>query len=368
MKHPAFWQGWRHLVGNAAVVLWLIGTPAYAHTLPLSHIELRVTDTGIDASIQVPAIDIAHYLPEVTPDILLTPTGTEQQKGTVAAILFSRSILEADGERIKPELLGMEPVTDQKDIRLQLHFAWTKPPDNLRVNCRLFPYDSRHKTYLDIYQNQKLERQVIFDEHKDRIEYHLGTQQGTLAVVRQFLFEGVHHIFIGPDHILFIIGLLLLGGTLTQLLKIVSAFTIAHSITLALATLNVFNPPARLIEPAIALSIVFVGVHSLLASREKGDLRLIFAFCFGFIHGFGFANVLREMNLPRAALGWSLFSFNLGVEVGQACIVLTVAPLLAFIHQRNALVGRRIVTASSVCVVLAGAFWFVQRVSATLHF
>ncbi len=129
-----------------------------------------------------------------------------------------------------------------------------------------------------------------------------------------------------------------------------------------MATLNVLNPPARIIEPAIALSIVFVGAHSLFASREKRDLRLIFAFCFGFIHGFGFANVLREMNLPRAALGWSLFSFNLGVEIGQACIVLTVAPLLALAHQRNALLGQRIVTASSVCVVLAGAFWFVQRV------
>jgi len=359
---PVFLHEWRSFLGIAAALLWFIGRPAYAHTLPLSHVELRVMDSGIDATIQVPAIDVAHYLPEVTPDLLLTPTGLNQQKGTVAAIISARLLLEADGEMLRLELLRIEPVADQKDIRLHLHFAWTKRPDNLRVNCHLFPYDPRHKTFLDIYQSDKLERQVIFDEHTARIDYHLGTQQGTLAVIRQFLFEGVHHIFIGPDHILFIIGLLLLGGTLTQLLKIVSAFTVAHSITLALATLNVFNPPARLIEPAIALSIVFVGVHSLLASREKRDLRLIFAFCFGFIHGFGFANVLREMNLPRAALGWALFSFNLGVEVGQACIVLTVAPLLAFIHQRNALVGRRIVTASSVCVVLAGAFWFVERV------
>ncbi|MBA3882358.1 MAG: HupE/UreJ family protein [Chthoniobacterales bacterium] len=159
----------------------------------------------------------------------------------------------------------------------------------------------------------------------------------------------MHHIFIGLDHALFIIGLLLLGGTLTQLLKIVSAFTIAHSITPVLATLNVLNPPARVIEPAIALGIVFVGVHSLFASRQKRDLRLIFAFSFRLY--------------PRVrALGWSLFSFNLGVEVGQACIVLTMAPLPALAHQRNALLGRRIVTASSVCVVLAGAFWFIHRV------
>lgn len=362
MKHLAFSSCRRRFVGAAAAVLSLIGVPAYCHTLPLSHIELRAIDVGIDATIQAPAIDVAHYLPEVTPDILLTSAGLDQQKGLVATILSSRLLLEADGERLTAKLLGIEPVADQKDIRLHLHFTWAKPPDNLRVSCRLFPYDPRHKTFLDIYRSNRLERQIIFDEHNDQIEYHLGTQQGTLAVIRQFLFEGVHHIFIGPDHILFIIGLLLLGGTLTQLLKIVSAFTVAHSITLALATLNILTPPARLIEPAIALSIVFVGVHSLFASKEKRDWRLIFAFCFGFIHGFGFANVLREMNLPRGALGWSLFSFNLGVEVGQASIVLAVAPLLAFIHQRNALLGRRVVTASSVCVILAGAFWFVQRV------
>ena len=362
MKHPAFWRKWRRFAGIAGAAVWLNGAPCDAHTLPLSHLELRVLDAGIDATIDAPAIDVAHDLPEVTPDILLTPAGVDQQKGIVAAILSSRLLLEADGKRLTAELLGMEPVADQKHIRLHLHFAWTKPPDQLRVSCRLFPYDPRHQTFLDIYRSNRLERQVIFDAHNERIDYRPGTRQGTFAVVRQFLFEGVHHIFIGPDHILFIVGLLLLGGTLIQLLKIVSAFTVAHSITLALATLNVLNPPARFIEPAIALSIVFVGVHSLFASREKHDWRLIFAFCFGFIHGFGFANVLREMNLPRGALGWSLFSFNLGVECGQALIVLTVAPLLAFLHQRNALAGRRIVTASSVGVILAGAFWFIQRV------
>ncbi len=79
----------------------------------------------------------------------------------------------------------------------------------------------------------------------------------------------------------------------------------------------------------IALSIIFVGAHALSQSKEGRDWRLLFAFCFGFVHGFGFANVLREMRLPRGELGWSLFSFNVGVEIGQACIVLAVAPLLA---------------------------------------
>ncbi len=171
----------------------------------------------------------------------------------------------------------------------------------------------------------------------------------------------MHHIFIGPDHILFIVGLLLLGGSLGHLLKIVTAFTIAHSVTLVLATFNILNPPARMIEPIIALSIVFVGAHALRRRGEKRDWRLLFAFGFGFIHGFGFANVLRDMALPRTALGWSLFSFNVGVEIGQACIVLAVAPALALLYRRNAALAERVVAAAAFCVVFAGSFWFAQR-------
>jgi hypothetical protein len=204
---------------------------------------------------------------------------------------------------------------------------------------------------------------------------------------------------------LFVIGLLLLGGTLGQLLKIVSAFTISHSVTLALATLHILNPPASLIEPAIAASIVFVGIHSLRASRfwmpfmskswtmrksrftqpeyisrqdskvqvlthrdtaskNARDWRVYFALAFGLIHGFGFANALAEMQLPQDALAWSLFAFNAGVEVGQACIVLAVAPILALMRSKlEPVLAERIIGAGSLIVITAGAVWFIERVS-----
>src|SRR5262249_31258406 len=157
--------------------------------------------------------------------------------------------------------------------------------------------------------------------------YFSGTRQGVLAVVRKFIPAGIHHILIGPDHILFLVGLLLLGGPIRRLLLVVSAFTVAHSVTLSLAALNIVTPPAGIMEPAIALSIVCVGVDNLMVGRGR-DLRAWIAFGFGFIHGFGFASVLREMNLPTRALGWSLFSFNFGVEIGQLLVVATVASLL----------------------------------------
>src|SRR5262249_48326723 len=132
--------------------------------------------------------------------------------------------------------------------------------------------------------------------------------------------------------------------------------------TLSLAALDVVNPPARLIEPAIALSIVYVGIDNLTAGKSGWDVRAWIAFFFGLLHGFGFAGALREFELPPHALRWSLFSFNLGVEIGQVCIVAVVASMLSGLRSRNQTWGQRVAVAGSVVVILAGGYWFIQRV------
>jgi hypothetical protein len=159
---------------------------------------------------------------------------------------------------------------------------------------------------------------------------------------------------------LFLVGLLLLGGSLKRLALIVTGFTLAHSVTLTLAALNVLNPPPSLVEPAIALSIVFVGADNLL-KKDGRDVRAWIAFGFGFIHGFGFAGVLREMDLPPRALGWSLFSFNAGVEIGQLAVVAAVAAALAAARSRSEEAGRRLAWGGSLAVMAAGTFWFAER-------
>jgi hydrogenase/urease accessory protein HupE len=179
--------------------------------------------------------------------------------------------------------------------------------------------------------------------------------------MKTFIPSGIHHIMIGPDHILFLVGLLLLGGSWMALVRIVTAFTVGHSITLSLAALNLLTPPASLIEPAIALSIVFVGADNLVRGDGR-DLRAWVALVFGLVHGFGFANVLREFGLPSEALGWSLFSFNLGVEIGQLAIVLIVASALAAVRRYSDRLRYRVAFAGSVVVIAAGAYWFVERV------
>src|SRR5438046_111510 len=225
----------------------------------------------------------------------------------------------------------------------------------------MFTYDPQHQTFVNGYDRDTLTSQMILDINHTQTEYFAGTRQGVLAVIRKFIPAGIHHILIGPDHLLFLIGLLLLGGSIRRLAMIVTSFTIAHSVTLSLAALNIITPPARIIEPAIALSIVYVGADNLLAQGGR-DVRAWIAFAFGFIHGFGFANVLREMDLPGRALGWSLFSFNFGVEIGQLLVVVAVASAFAALRSRSEWARRQLVYAGSIVVIIAGAFWFFQRV------
>ena len=334
---------------------------AQAHDLPLSYVDLHVGPEGIDATIESSAKNFTRALPGLEEARLLDPTSLEQEKTALLAQMTADLTITSAGQSARATLEKMEPLPARRDLRLTLHFSGLRRGEALRVQSNLFAAQPRHRTFLNIYEGEALKYQGIFDQKTTVISYDPAGEQKVLTVVRQFLGEGIHHIFIGPDHILFIVGLLLLGGSMGELLRIVTAFTIAHSITLVLATLNILTPPARFIEPAIALSIVFVGAHALIQGRGGRDWRLLFAFCFGFIHGFGFANVLREMALPRAALGWSLFSFNVGVEIGQACIVLAVAPFLAWAYRRSERMAGRLVAASSFAVVLSGSYWFVER-------
>ena len=129
----------------------------------------------------------------------------------------------------------------------------------------------------------------------------------------------------------------------------------------ALTVFNALHPPARIIEPAVALSIVYVGADNLMV-RGGRDMRVWIALGFGFIHGFWFANGLREMDLPSRALTWSLLSFDVGVEVAQAAIVLAVGSAISALRSRYPPAGMRLAQAGSFAAIVAGVYWFVQRV------
>jgi hydrogenase/urease accessory protein HupE len=344
------------LLGALAIV------PLAAHPAPFSFLDVHIAAGALSGRLAVHNPDLAFDLRLESAATLTDPAVVDRHRTAIAALLGPRLRFFADGREVRWTTTAARPLADQDAVEI----LWTAPVEGpigrLTVAADIFPYDPTHQTFVNVYEGGELTRQEVLNRSRVSVDFFSGTRQGLWAVFTGFTASGVHHIAIGPDHILFVIGLLLLGGSLRRLLLIVTAFTIGHSITLALATLQIVDPPAHIIEPAIALSIVFVGADNLLSGANGRDVRAWAALAFGLVHGFGFASVLRDTGLPNRALGLSLFSFNLGVEIGQAVIVLIVATALAAVRRRRPQLARSIAIGGSVIVTVAGAYWFVERV------
>jgi hypothetical protein len=232
--------------------------------------------------------------------------------------------------RIAWQPIGTLP--EQDSLLFSFALNGTDANNRVAINTILFPHDPNHQIFVNIYKDGRLERQAVLDANRPRIEHYTGDTQGRMAVLGAFVVTGVEHILIGPDHLPFLLGLLLLSGTLWRLTGIVTAFALGHSITLSLAALDWLRQSPAIVEPLIALGVVVVGVDNLLVhqrrisapgSAKSADLRPWLVVVFGLIHGFGFgfAAVLREIGLPQGAVAWSLAGFNAGVELGQLAIV-----------------------------------------------
>ena len=349
------------ILGWLAALLLVWASSAQAHPAPFSYLDFRAGSSQLTVAIVVHVLDVAHDL-QVSEKVLSAQDTLQPHAPAVVALLRGRLRISVNGRELTSGAWSApQPIPDRQALKVDVTYPFDAPLGVLALSTQLFPYDPAHQTFINIYERDALMQQAILSRDRQHVEYFAGTRQGTLAVIRKFLPSGIHHILIGPDHLLFLVGLLLLGGSMRQLVLVVSAFTLAHSVTLSLAALDLVSPPAWIVEPAIALSIVYVGADNLTV-RDGRDVRAWIAFAFGLIHGFGFANVLREMELPARALGWSLFSFNLGVEVGQLAVVLAVASALTFVRTRSEVAARRLAVAGSVVVIVAGVFWFIERV------
>jgi hypothetical protein len=355
-------RGSRFALRVSVLILLAAARPAFAHPAPFSYLDIYLSGRSVEGTLVLHDYDVAHELGLAAPDALMDSATLHTYAPRITGFVGERLVFVVDGSIVPLAITRMRPLPDRSAVELSWRTSVGSPPGHIIVKGMLFPYDPNHQMFVNIYENGRLVRQYILNDRAPAFDYYTGTRQGAWAVFKAFTASGIHHIAIGPDHILFIIGLLLLGGTVPRLLGIVTAFTLGHSVTLSLAALGVVTPPARLVEPAIALSIVYVGADNLLAAGGR-DVRPWIALFFGLVHGFGFASVLREIGLPPRALGISLFSFNLGVEIGQAIIVVVVASLLGFLRARNPRLAHRLVTAGSLVVIAAGAYWFIQRLA-----
>jgi hypothetical protein len=251
--------------------------------------------------------------------------------------------------------------------------------DNLAAGLKaryslLFDVDPSHRGLIQwVSPGSTTSQALVFGT--ESAEQSLALQaQGAWETLRQYVVEGTWHIWIGFDHILFLLSLLLpavlvrrdkrwepapsLRASVWEVLKVVTAFTLAHSITLTLAALGVVSLPSRLVESIIAASVVVAALNNLRGTIEKR--RWVMAFVFGLIHGFGFASVLADLGLPQDALVLALVGFNVGVELGQAAIVLAFVPV-AFWLRTTQFYRKGVLVAGSLLIALIALWWFVQR-------
>ncbi|MEO8144127.1 MAG: HupE/UreJ family protein [Betaproteobacteria bacterium] len=248
-----------------------------------------------------------------------------------------------------------------------------REPATLEVSYSLlFDLDPTHRGLLRFERGDASQTWVLSPE-KPSVTLKAG-EASRLAQFLDYLKEGIWHIWIGFDHILFLVSLLLpsvlvlrngtwhpaerFRGTFWDVLKVVTSFTVAHSITLSLAALSVISLPSRLVESVIALSVVLAALNNL--KPVVAERRWAVAFAFGLIHGFGFASVLADLGLPQGALLLALVGFNLGVECGQLAIVAAFLPL-AYALRKGAFYRKGVFVAGSAAIALVAAVWLIER-------
>ena len=251
----------------------------------------------------------------------------------------------------------------QRLATLTFHNPVLHAPDAVALTFDFFGTLGERHTVLGSFVWKGDENPVIFTRFEPDYLFDTGYRVPAMEQFRAYLWLGMTHIFLGYDHVAFLLALLFVRR-FPELVKIITAFSVAHTITLALAALGVVALPPRLVESAIAVSIVYVAAENIWRDADAGH-RWRLTFAFGLVHGFGFAAVLRELGLPSEGLVRSLLAFNLGVELGQLAIAAVCWPLLFWVSRQPWAARARI---AASCVLLAfGAAWLVERAFA-LHF
>ena len=342
---------------------------AAAHDPGLSSLTIRQRTNGLEATLTL-AVKDAVQVAELDEDHdgIVTQAEFARSRPQLEAAVERHVVITAAEKVIKNKSVHSR-LDENNNVEVLLNFD-AVAFFNLEIQSKLIaslPFG--HRQYLQI---QNSTGQTLFERllsaTTDRATAqvpHTDASAAAVEVVRSFtnfLSLGVKHILTGYDHLLFLFGLLLVARGFFSSLGIITSFTIAHSITLAVATLHLVQIPSRIVEPLIAASIVFVGIENLLRGDIPAARRMV-AFGFGLIHGFGFASALRESGIVSGTGGivLPLFSFNLGVELGQIMVAAAALPIIWKLRE-NPMFITRWAPACSAAVALLGSFWFVERV------
>ena len=323
-------------VGMLAGILTILGcSSALAHDPGLSATEVRVLADRIVAEVSFAPVDLK---------------GVDQPFLTI----------DGDGKPLALRSSRLES-SDQNSVHFLLEFSNSNVAELVITTPVLTNLPRGHKQFCSVYdRDNRLLAERMLTAQANSLTIDLHERLASDLSCFRFLVLGIEHILTGYDHLAFLLALLLAGGSLRSNAKIITSFTVAHSLTLALATLGLVNIPPAIVEPVIAASVAFVGAENLIGRRIAA--RWLVTFGFGLVHGLGFAATLRELGIgtlgARAAI--PLVSFNLGVELAQIAIAVLVLPLVWRLEQRPTFTLKH-VPALSLLITLAGVYWFLTR-------
>jgi len=326
----------------AALVL-LFSSTVLAHDPGLSAAEIQISTDRIVAEVSFAPRDLEQL----------------QHLGSNDYIAEHLLIIKRDQELLKLRSFTIR-TTDANSIHFILEFP-NSPGAELHLTAIAFEHLPRgHKQFLSVRdeEGKLLSEHMLSAESKD-LTLQTNSASHSMSFFR-FLTLGVEHILTGYDHLAFLLAVLLTGGSLLSNARIITSFTIAHSLTLALATFGVITLPPAIVEPLIAASIVFVGIENLV--RRQLAKRWLVTFGFGLIHGLGFASVLRELGIGTLGIHGAipLLSFNLGVELAQISIAALILPVVWKLQQRPTFTLKH-VPALSLIITLFGIYWLLAR-------
>jgi hypothetical protein len=339
-------------------------------------LALSLTNGRLEGRWSIALRDLNHVLEiDKDKDGEVSPQEMQDSRPAIETYSFQRLKLESESKHLPAQPTGFEVEEHDDAIYATLLFKMDGPlgADLLLTYTIFNDTDPLHR---GLFRLDLPDRTVttIFSPREPTQRFPLNTSAKPAPNIGTFIREGVWHIWIGFDHILFLLALLLpsvlrrengtwvaleqLRPALLNVVKVVTAFTIAHSITLTAATLGWIHLPSRLIESAIAASVVIAALNNIRPFLKERLWPV--AFAFGLIHGFGFANVLEELHLTSTNLAWTLFGFNLGVELGQLAIVLLFIPI-AFALRRKPFYERIFVRYGSFLIAALAFAWFIER-------
>ena len=356
-------------------VLLLLSLPTLAHKASDSYLVLDIKGREVSGQWDIALRDIDFALGlDRDGNGEITWGELRARHADIAAWALGRLSLERGGPcalQVSDHLVDSH--TDGAYAVLRLGGACPAAGGDLALDYRLlFELDALHRGLLRLNLDGASHTAVLSPERA--AQRFAAGEASRLAQFAQYLVEGIWHIWVGFDHILFLLSLLLpavlvheagrwrgvarFGEALREVLWVVTAFTVAHSITLSLAALGFVTLPSRVVESAIAASVVLAAANNLKPLVERR--RWMVAFGFGLIHGFGFASVLTELGLPQQTLVLSLLGFNLGVETGQLAIVAVFLPL-AHALRGTAFYRRAVFVGGSLITLAIALVWLIER-------